>query len=54
MINARHPDAVILSGDIPEEREQAKTILKALAAPIYYVPGNHDIGDTNSLERYRK
>jgi 3',5'-cyclic AMP phosphodiesterase CpdA len=57
MINARHPDAVILSGDIgesPEEREQAKTILKVLTAPLYYVPGNHDIGDTNSLARYRQ
>lgn len=57
MINARHPDAVILSGDIgesPELREQAKTILKALTAPIYYVPGNHDISDTNSLAHYRK
>jgi 3',5'-cyclic AMP phosphodiesterase CpdA len=57
MINARHPDAVILSGDIgetPEEREQVKTILKGLTAPVYYVPGNHDISDTNSLSRYRK
>ena len=57
LINARHPDAVILSGDVgetPEDREQAKTILKALTAPIYYVPGNHDISDTNSLALYRK
>jgi 3',5'-cyclic AMP phosphodiesterase CpdA len=57
MINARHPDAVILSGDIGETselREQTKTILKALTAPVYYVPGNHDISDTNSLARYRK
>jgi Icc protein len=57
MINARHPDAVIVSGDIgenSEEREQAKTILKALAAPVYYVPGNHEFSDTNGLERYRQ
>lgn len=57
MINARHPDAVILSGDIgenPELREQTKAILKGLTAPVYYVPGNHDISDTNSLNRYRK
>lgn len=57
MINARHPDAVILSGDIgesAENREKVKTILKGLTAPVYYVPGNHDIVDTNSLERYRK
>jgi 3',5'-cyclic AMP phosphodiesterase CpdA len=56
MINARHPDAVILSGDIgetPSQRAQAQTILQGLTAPIYYVPGNHDVGDTNSLEAYR-
>jgi 3',5'-cyclic AMP phosphodiesterase CpdA len=57
MINARHPDAVIVSGDIGEnekEREQAKLILKDLAAPVYYVPGNHDVRNTNDLARYRK
>lgn len=57
MINARHPDAVIVSGDIGEsfeEREQAKTILKGLAAPVYCVPGNHDIKDTNGLALYRR
>lgn len=57
MINARHPDAVIVSGDIGEsfeEREQAKTILKGLAAPVYYVPGNHDFKDTNGLALYRR
>lgn len=57
MINARHPNAVIVSGDIGEsfeEREQAKTILKGLAAPVYYVPGNHDFKDTNGLALYRR
>ena len=58
MINARRPDAVIVSGDIGESvanREESKTILKALTAPVYYVPGNHDISnDTNSLKSYRK
>ena len=57
MINARHPDAVILSGDIGESvesRDQAKMILKALAAPVYYVPGNHEFHNTNGLARYRK
>ncbi len=57
MINARHPDAVILSGDIgesPAAWEQAETILQGLNAPVYYVPGNHDISnDTNSLALYR-
>lgn len=57
MINARHPDAVIVSGDIgesPKERAEAKTILSALTAPVYFVPGNHDVRDTNSLAQYRK
>jgi 3',5'-cyclic AMP phosphodiesterase CpdA len=57
MINARHPDAVILSGDIAEngkERELVKTILKDLAAPVYYVPGNHDVHNTNDLAGYRR
>jgi 3',5'-cyclic AMP phosphodiesterase CpdA len=57
MINALHPDAVVVSGDIgerPENREQAKTILRELATPVYYVPGNHEFGDIKGLERYRK
>lgn len=57
MINARHPDAVIVSGDLGENsaaRAQVQSILKASTAPVYYVPGNHDITDTNGLARYRK
>lgn len=56
MINDRHPDAVILSGDIGEnekEWEQVKTILKDLTCPVYCVPGNHDVRNTNDLARYR-
>jgi len=55
MINARHPDAVILSGDIgetPEAWERAREILKGLNARLYYVPGNHDV-HSHDLERYR-
>ncbi|HEV2318980.1 MAG TPA: metallophosphoesterase [Verrucomicrobiae bacterium] len=57
MINALHPDAVIVSGDIGESfarRQRAKTILKALTAPVYFVPGNHDFADTNGLALYRR
>jgi 3',5'-cyclic AMP phosphodiesterase CpdA len=57
MINSRHPDAVIVSGDIgerPENREEVKTILKGVSAPVYYVPGNHEFSNTNGLENYRK
>jgi 3',5'-cyclic AMP phosphodiesterase CpdA len=55
MINARHPDVVVLTGDIgekPEDWEQAKTILKNLASPLYYVAGNHDV-HTKDVSRYR-
>ena len=57
MINARHPDAVIVSGDIgetQEKREEVKTILKTLSVPVHYVPGNHDVRNAQSLEDYRK
>ncbi len=56
MINDRHPDAVILTGDIgenPQAWDQAKSILKHLTAPLYYVPGNHDV-HSNDVDRYRK
>jgi len=57
MINALQPDAVILSGDIgetPDDRAEAQTILQGLTAPVYYVPGNHDVYDTNSLAIYQE
>jgi predicted MPP superfamily phosphohydrolase len=56
MINDRHPDAVILSGDIgenPQAWDEARSILKKMKAPVYYVPGNHDV-HSNDVERYRR
>jgi predicted MPP superfamily phosphohydrolase len=56
MINDRHPDAVILSGDIgenPQAWDEAKSILKKLKSPLYYVPGNHDV-HSKDVGRYRK
>lgn len=56
MINDRHPDAVILSGDIgenPQAWEEAKHILKKLKSPLYYAPGNHDV-HSNDVDRYRE
>ena len=56
MINDRHPDAVILSGDIgenPEAWDEARSILKKLKSPLYYAPGNHDV-HSNDVERYRR
>jgi DNA repair exonuclease SbcCD nuclease subunit len=56
MINARHPDAVILSGDIgenPQAWEEARSILADLKPPLYYAPGNHDVHSTD-VDRYRR
>ena len=56
MVNDRNPDVVILSGDIgenPKAWDDAKSILKKLKPPIYYVPGNHDV-HSNDVDRYRK
>jgi DNA repair exonuclease SbcCD nuclease subunit len=56
MVNARHPDAVVVSGDIGENAEgweQARSILKRLKAPVYYAPGNHDV-HSNDVEKYRR
>lgn len=56
MINDRHPDAVILSGDIgenPEAWEKARGILKHLKSPLYYAPGNHDV-HSSDVDRYRR
>src|SRR5438270_10300921 len=50
MVNARHPDAVIVSGDVGENYDQwllARGILKWLHAPVYYAPGNHDVHSTD-------
>jgi 3',5'-cyclic AMP phosphodiesterase CpdA len=56
MINRRHPDAVILSGDIGENSEyweQARRILRGLHEPLYIAPGNHDV-HTMDVDRYRQ
>jgi len=51
MVNQRHPDAVIVSGDIgetPEAWKQAREILSKAKAPVYYVPGDHDDNSTTA------
>ena len=55
MVNQRHPDAVIVSGDIgenPQAWDEARAILSGLKSPVYYVPGNHD-DNANNIDRYR-
>jgi 3',5'-cyclic AMP phosphodiesterase CpdA len=56
MVNARHPDAVIVSGDVGENYDEwllARGILKWLNAPVYYAPGNHDV-HSNDVAKYRE
>lgn len=56
MVNARRPDAVIVSGDIgenPKAWDDAREILEGLKAPLYYLPGNHDV-HSSDVERYRR
>lgn len=56
IINERGVDAVVVTGDIgetPQAWETARSILGELRAPVYYIPGNHDI-HSNDFDRYRK
>jgi 3',5'-cyclic-AMP phosphodiesterase len=55
MINAIHPDAVIVSGDIgenPTDWNLARSILSHLVVPVFYAPGNHDV-HTHNVSQYR-
>src|SRR6185312_7843128 len=55
MVNARRPDAVIVSGDVGENYDQwliARGILKWLHARVYYAPVNHDLHIT-AVQKYR-
>src|SRR5262249_42890050 len=56
MINALHPDAVVVTGDIGENAmawQIARSILKGLRVPLFYVPGNHDV-HLHNVAQYRK
>ncbi len=56
IINDRGVDAVVVTGDIgekPSDWDEAREILGHLQAPVYYIPGNHDI-HSNDFDRYRK
>jgi 3',5'-cyclic AMP phosphodiesterase CpdA len=56
-INAQHPDLVVASGDFTqigskEEFVQAREFLDSLHAPVFAVPGNHDVPAVNILRRF--
>lgn len=55
MINALHPDAVVVSGDIgenPTAWQIARSILKGLQVALFYAPGNHDV-HLHNVNQYR-
>jgi 3',5'-cyclic AMP phosphodiesterase CpdA len=56
-IEKLNPDLVILSGDFTqvgsrEEFEQAQNFIARIAAPVFTVPGNHDIPRYKISERF--
>ncbi|KKC31806.1 metallophosphoesterase family protein [Devosia psychrophila] len=56
-INAQNPDLVVVSGDFTqigtkEEFGQAREFLDKLDAPVFAVPGNHDVPAVNILRRF--
>ena len=58
-INASHPDAVIVTGDLANlgsvdaQERRVATLLTYFDAPVFVVPGNHDLGfDSFSRREY--
>jgi 3',5'-cyclic AMP phosphodiesterase CpdA len=48
-VNAAKVDVVLIAGDLtqdgkPEECADFKELVKRFRAPVYFVPGNHDVG----------
>jgi 3',5'-cyclic AMP phosphodiesterase CpdA len=56
-LSLQKPDLVIVSGDFTqlgteEEFQAARTFLDTLPAPLFAVPGNHDVPARNLLQRF--
>lgn len=56
-INAQKPNLIVASGDFTQvgtkdEFEQAREFLDKLEAPVFAVPGNHDVPAVNFLRRF--
>lgn len=56
-INAQGPDLVVASGDFTQigtrdEFQQAREFLDKLEAPVFAVPGNHDVPAVNIMRRF--
>jgi 3',5'-cyclic AMP phosphodiesterase CpdA len=56
-IEARKPDLVVLSGDFTQvgseaEFEQAAHFIERITAPVFTIPGNHDVPRFNLYQRF--
>ncbi|WP_108397957.1 metallophosphoesterase family protein [Devosia submarina] len=56
-INSLNPDLIVASGDFTqvgteEEFQQARAFLDMLTAPVFAVPGNHDVPAINIFRRF--
>jgi 3',5'-cyclic AMP phosphodiesterase CpdA len=56
-VTAQNPDLVVVSGDFTqvgseEEFAAARAFLDTLTAPVFAVPGNHDVPARNLLKRF--
>lgn len=56
-IRARRPDHIVVSGDFTQigskrEFEKAEEFIGSLPAPVFAVPGNHDIPERNLIKRF--
>lgn len=56
-INAQNPDLIVASGDFTQigtkrEFRQARDFLDKLRAPVFSVPGNHDVPAVNVFRRF--
>ena len=56
-VDGQQPTVIVVSGDFTQrgtrtEFEQAQAFLRSLCAPVFAVPGNHDVPTTNIVERF--
>ena len=56
-IEAQNPDIVVVSGDFTQigsrkEFECAREFIDTLSAPVFAVPGNHDVPERNLIKRF--
>jgi len=56
-ITGQKPDLIVVSGDFTQigsrkEFQKAREFIKTLPAPVFAVPGNHDVPERNLIKRF--